>query len=124
MIRDFLGEVKGIMEMFPQFRLGLATFDTKVYNYRVFSQENADEILTYEVKGGGGTAFEAVFDFMEENEIEPNTMVMFTDGYPCGTWGNESYCDTLFIIHGSDSIVPPFGSYAYYTDHKAKKRKA
>lgn len=124
MIRDFLGEVKGIMEMFPQFRLGLATFDTKVYNYQVFSQENADEILTYEVKGGGGTSFEAVFEFMEENEIEPNTMVMFTDGYPCGTWGNESYCDTLFIIHGSDSIVPPFGSYAYYTDNKAKKRKA
>lgn len=124
MVRDFLGEIKGIMDMFPEFRLGVATFDTKVYNYKVFTQENADEILTYEIKGGGGTDFMAVYEFMEENDIEPNTMVMFTDGYPCGSWGNEEYCDALFIIHGSESIVPPFGSYAYYTDHRAKKRKA
>ena len=124
MIRDFLGEIKGIMEMFPEFRLGVATFDTRVYNYQVFTQENADDILTYDVKGGGGTDFDAVYEFMKDKEIEPNTMVMFTDGYPCGSWGDESYCDALFIIHGSESIVPPFGSYAYYTDNKAKKRRA
>ena len=39
---------------------------------------------------------------------------MFTDGYPFGSWGNEAYCDTLFVIHGSDHIVPPFGEHAYY----------
>ena len=124
MVRDFLGEVKGIMDMFPEFRLGVATFDTRVYNYKVFTRDNAEEILGYQIKGGGGTAFEAVFQFMEDNDIEPNTMVMFTDGYPCGTWGPEGFCDTLFIIHGSESIVPPWGSYAYYTDHRAKRRKA
>jgi hypothetical protein len=30
--------------------------------------------------------------------------------------GDEHYCDTLFIIHGSETIVPPFGQYAYYKD--------
>lgn len=124
MVKDFLGEVKGIMEMFPEFRLGVATFDTRVYNYKVFTQENADEIMEYQIKGGGGTAFEAVFEFLEENDITPNTMVMFTDGYPCGSWGTEGYCDSLFIIHGSESIVPPWGSYAYYTDQNGKRRKA
>lgn len=124
MIQDFLGEVKGIMEMFPEFRLGVATFDTKVYNYQIFTQDNKEEILEYNIKGGGGTAFEAVFHFMEDNDIEPNTLVMFTDGYPCNSWGTEGYCDTLFIIHGNESIIPPWGSYAYYTDHKAKRRKA
>jgi len=39
---------------------------------------------------------------------------MFTDGYPWGSWGDEFYCDTVFIIHGTDKIVPPFGEYAYY----------
>ena len=25
---------------------------------------------------------------------------MFTDGYPWDSWGDENYCDTLFIVHG------------------------
>jgi hypothetical protein len=39
---------------------------------------------------------------------------MFTDGYPGGGWGEEEYCDTLFIIHGSTTIEAPFGITAYY----------
>jgi len=39
---------------------------------------------------------------------------MFTDGYPGSGWGDPNYCDTLFIIHGSTSIVAPFGLTAYY----------
>jgi len=41
---------------------------------------------------------------------------MFTDGEPWKSWGDENYCDTLFIINNSynKEIVPPFGSYAYY----------
>ncbi len=115
MVKDFLSEVKGIMDMFAQFRLGLATFDTKVYNYQVFTQENSEDILSYEAKGRGGTLYESVFEYLKENEIEPNTLVMFTDGYPNHSWGDPNYCDTLFIIYGSENIVPPYGSYAYYT---------
>jgi hypothetical protein len=41
---------------------------------------------------------------------------MFTDGYPWGSWGDENYCDTVFIIHGNTTIVPPFGEFAYYEE--------
>jgi hypothetical protein len=40
---------------------------------------------------------------------------MFTDGYPYGSWGDENFCDTVFIIHGTETIEPPFGTWAYYT---------
>lgn len=116
MLRDFLSEVKGIMEMFPDFRLKVWTFDTRVYNYKEFDPSNLDEIYQYEIGGGGGTDFMCNWDFMKERDIEPERFVMFTDGYPCGEWGEEEYCDTLFIIHGDKSIVPPFGLYAYYED--------
>jgi hypothetical protein len=45
---------------------------------------------------------------------------MFTDGYPYSSWGDPDYCDTVFIIHGPDTIKPPFGNYAYYKfkDHQ------
>jgi hypothetical protein len=57
-----------------------------------------------------------VFQYFKENEIEPKRHIMFTDGYPNGSWGDEQYCDTVFIMHGTTSIVPPFGQYAYYEE--------
>jgi len=112
--KDFMSEVKGIMEEYKDFKLDIWCFDTEVYNYAKFTGDTADEIMDYEVKGGGGTDFDVNFEFMKEEGIEPKKFIMFTDGYPCGSWGDEHYCDSLFIIHGNETIIPPFGSHAYY----------
>ncbi len=127
MVHEFLSEVKGIMDCFKDFRIILWTFDGKVHNPMVFTQSNLHEILSYEAKGGGGTLFEENWKFMKDThkygfknvpqlptKIEPKKFVMFTDGYPCGSWGDEKYCETLFIIHGPKSIKPPFGLHAHY----------
>ena len=112
--KDFLSEVKGIMDEYVDFKLDLWCFDTEVYGYKQFTGDTADEIMEYKCKGGGGTAFEANWDFMKEQNIEPKRFIMFTDGYPCGSWGDEDYCDTLFIVHGNDAIIAPFGQTAHY----------
>jgi hypothetical protein len=114
MANDFLSEVKGIMEEYKDFKLDLFCFDTEVYNYAQFTGDTADDIMNYECKGGGGTDFDACYNFMKEHGIEPKRFIMFTDGYPCGSWGDENYCDALFIIHGNDSIEAPFGQTAHY----------
>lgn len=112
--RDFISEVKGIMDEYVDFNLDIWCFDTDVYNYYRFTGDNADDIMNYEIKGGGGTDFDANWKFMKDQDIQPKKFIMFTDGYPCGSWGDEDYCDTLFIIHGNDTIIPPFGQVAYY----------
>jgi predicted metal-dependent peptidase len=115
MLKDFLGEVKGIMDTFPDFTVHLATFDTKVYNYKKFRPDNLDEIHEYQIGGGGGTDFECMYHWMRANDIEPMKMVCFTDGYPCGSWGDENYCpDVLWIIHYDASVKPPFGTGVLY----------
>lgn len=114
MLRDILSEVKGIMESYTSFRLHLWSFDTEVYGAEMFTAENLDDIMEYELKGGGGTSFEANWDWMRENDVVPKKFVMFTDGYPGGGWGDENYCDTLFVIHGSTTIEAPFGITTYY----------
>ena len=81
---------------------------------------NADELIDYIPQGGGGTDFECNWDYMKQNGIEPKKFIMFTDGYPFGSWGDELYCDTCFIIHGNEEIVP-FVPYAYYTKEANKK---
>ena len=116
MLKDFLAEVAGIMEQFPNYRIHVLSFDTQVYNPQQFDSENLDDITGYEIAGGGGTDFDSVFQYFKENEIEPKRHIMFTDGYPNGSWGDEQYCDTVFIMHGTTSIVPPFGQYAYYEE--------
>jgi len=114
MAMDFLSEVKGIMDEYQDFKLDLWTFDTQVYGYQRFTGDTADEILSYKCQGGGGTDFDVNYEFMKEEGIEPKRFIMFTDGYPCGSWGDENYCESLFIIHGNDSIVSPFGQTAHY----------
>jgi predicted metal-dependent peptidase len=116
MLKDFLAEVAGIMEQFPNYRIHVLSFDTQVYNPQQFDSENLDDITGYEIQGGGGTDFDCVFQYFKDNEIEPKRHIMFTDGYPNGSWGDEQYCDTVFIMHGTTSIVPPFGQYAYYEE--------
>ena len=117
MAKDFLSEVKGIMDEYQDFKLDLWCFDTQVYNYAKFTSDNADEIMSYEVKGGGGTDFDANFEYMKENDIEPKRFIMFTDMYPGGSWGDENYCDTMFVAHGTTSIVAPFGTTVYYSEN-------
>lgn len=112
--KDFISEVKGIMDEYRDFKLDMWCFDTSVYNYATFTGDNADEITDYNVKGGGGTDFDVNFTFMKDNDIVPKKFIMFTDGYPCGSWGDADYADTLFIIHGNDSIIAPYGQTAHY----------
>lgn len=111
---DFLSEVKGIMDEYKDFKLDIWCFDTEVYNYAKFTGDNSNDIQDYKVQGGGGTDFTVNFAFMKNENIVPKKFIMFTDGYPADSWGDEDYCDTLFIIHGNDSIVAPFGQTAYY----------
>lgn len=119
MLRDFLSEVKGIMDQYNDFRIHLFCFDTEVHNPQTFTPHNMEEFLDYEITGGGGTEFDCVFDYMKEEGIVPKKHIMFTDGYPWGSWGDENYCDTLFIVHGSGyggkSPVAPFGITVPYT---------
>ena len=119
MLRDFLSEVKGIMDQYTDFRIHLFCFDTEVHNPVTFTPHNMEEFMEYDIQGGGGTEFDCVFDYMKEAGIVPKKHIMFTDGYPWGSWGDENYCDTLFIVHGSGyggkSPVAPFGITVPYT---------
>jgi predicted metal-dependent peptidase len=114
MLMDFLGEVAGIMEQFDSYTLRIAQFDTAVYGERTFLSEMGEDIRSYEIKGGGGTDFEVIFRHMNENDIMPNQLIVFTDGEPWGSWGDADYCDTLWVIHSNPRKTAPFGVTTHY----------
>jgi predicted metal-dependent peptidase len=118
MLKDFLSEIQGIMDSFPAYKIHIVSFDTDVYNPKQYDSENLDSMIDYDPQGGGGTDFECVWNYFKEQEIQPRRLIMFTDGYPFGSWGDPDYCDTTFILHGTTTIVPPFGTHAYYEESK------
>lgn len=117
--RVFLSEIKGIMDQYEDFAINLWCFDTEIYNHQAITHDNSDELVNYEPQGGGGTDFEVNFTFMEENGIQPKKFIMFTDGYPCGSWGPEDYCDTIFIVKGNKEAEAPFGQTVIYENETA-----
>jgi len=123
MALDFLSEVKGIMDQYTDFRIHLFCFDTAVHNPQTFDQSNIDEFMNYELAGGGGTDFDCCFNYMKENGIQPKKFVMFTDGYPWDSWGDESYCDTLFIVHGGGYGEPPVAPFGITVPYSRKESK-
>jgi predicted metal-dependent peptidase len=112
----FLGEIAGMMDSFDGYKVHVFCFDTDWYNPQDFHSENMDSIEEYEPQGGGGTDFDVIFDYLKEHAIEPKRLIVFTDGYPCGSWGDPEYCDTTWIIHGDKNPNPPFGQYAIYEE--------
>lgn len=115
----FLGEIHGIMDQYEDFNINLWCFDTDIYNHQAITHDNSEDLIGYEPQGGGGTDFEVNFTFMEENDIRPKKFIMFTDGYPCGSWGPEDYCDTIFIVKGNTNAEAPFGQTVIYEKETA-----
>lgn len=118
--KAFISEVSGMMQSFDGYKINIACFDTEVYNYQTYTSETLEDIGEYQLMGGGGTDFDSIFRYLKDNALNPNRLIVFTDGYPFGSWGDPDYCDTTWIIHGDPDPNPPFGTYAIYDDHKKR----
>jgi len=116
--KDFLGEVKGIMEQFKDYNIKIWCFDTKVYNEQEFTADGGEDLLDYELFGGGGTDFMVNWQYMKDNDIQPKKFIMFTDGYAWDSWGDPDWCETIFIIHSNHNknLEAPFGITAHYEE--------
>ena len=114
--KDFLGEVQGIMEEFPDYNIKVWCFDTDVYNEEDFEANDGKDLLDYELMGGGGTDFMANWTYMKDQDYVPKKLIMFTDGYAWDSWGDPDYCDTVFVIHSNrdKNLEGPFGTSVHY----------
>jgi predicted metal-dependent peptidase len=116
--KDFLGEIQGIMDEYQDYRIKLWCFDTSVYNEQDFSADGGEDLLDYEILGGGGTDFMVNWQYMKEHDIQPKKFIMFTDGYAWDSWGDPDWCETIFIIHSNHNknLEAPFGITAHYDE--------
>lgn len=115
--QQFLSEIKGMMEAFDGYKVHVFTFDTRTYNPQDYTSENLDDIAAYEPMGGGGTDFDVIFSYLKDVGNVPKRLIVFTDCYPCGSWGDPDYCESvLWVSHGNPNPDAPFGTVVIYDE--------
>ena len=78
-IDKFFGDTLKIMRQFGKFHLTVIQCDATITDVQEFT-ENSCVPKSLKAKGGGGTCFVPVFDYIDEKCIKPRVMLFFTDG--------------------------------------------
>jgi predicted metal-dependent peptidase len=73
----FIGEFKSIMTNFPSVRIELIIADARVHGHYTFQ---GGEKMEFPLKGGGGTDYRPVFEYIDANLPMTTMLLYFTDG--------------------------------------------
>jgi predicted metal-dependent peptidase len=68
-------------------------------------------------KGGGGTTVECVPQYLQDNQIKAQCVIVLTDGYLGGSWG-EWHHPVLWTILDNKSAVPSVGKVVHIKQHE------
>jgi len=61
--------------------------------------------MSTQPKGGGGTDPTCMIGYMKEKNIQPDAIIVLTDGY-IGSWGVEWNAPILWVVIDNDVIAP------------------
>ena len=86
--------------------------DTEV---RQVKEVQAEDIDALEPLGRGGTKFMPVFDYIENNDLNPKALIYFTDG-ECWDKLEEPLYPVIWIIYNNPNFVPQFGECIIIND--------
>lgn len=108
-------EVKGALDQYDGKIIGkLGFFDFNLYEPIEFC--DTEELLKIKPKGGGGTSFHVVFNYLQKLDEKPAAVIILTDGY--AEFPNETARDKLPVIWliNNDEVTPPWGIVARLLD--------
>lgn len=113
---NFLTEIKGICDNVRPSKVHVLYWDTAVCRHEVHEQAELDN-LTKSTKpaGGGGTDATCVPPFLAEHGIKPECVVMLTDGYLGGDWGQWTV-PVLWCILNNKHAQAPVGTTVHIED--------
>jgi len=115
-LAKFLGEVKGICDQVRPDVVRLLYWDTEVCADERYTGVEVEQIVdSTKPEGGGGTNVECVPAYMADSGIKPQAVVVLTDGYLGGSWGQWA-CPVLWCIVGNANARPDVGKYVHVED--------
>jgi len=115
-LAEFLGEVKGIAEEVNPSQVDLIYWDTEVAGHEEYTESDVASIIeSTKPRGGGGTDPSCVSDYLKEKKIEPECVIILTDGH-VPNWGNDWTAQVLWCIVGGNDVVSDNGKTIHIQD--------
>ena len=109
----FLTEVKGICTTVKPDKVRLIYWGHKIAGDETYEMDEIDNITkSTKPVGGGGTDVECVTEYMKEERITPQAVIVLTDGYLAGSWGDWS-CPLLWAILDNKGAKPNVGKVTH-----------
>lgn len=105
MIKRFASEISSILENY-KCKITIIYCDFSIRNIQEVSNDDLPLILN--AKGGGGTDFIPVFNYVEAQELTPKVLVYLTDLYGRFPVTSPDY-PVIWVNTGSEGNIAPFG---------------
>ena len=68
--KEMISEVMVLCNNHNSYKITVMCFDTGIYNVDTFTHDDGRDIRVHEPPGGGGTEFDVVWKYMEQEGIE------------------------------------------------------
>lgn len=107
-------EIISVANMVKPQQLDVLYWDAKVAaheEYKLGDYEHLANVM--KPTGGGGTDPSCVPVYLKDKRIEPDCIVMLTDGEVFGEWGNNYPAPVLWVIVNNPKAKPPFGKVVH-----------
>ena len=109
-LAEFLSEVKGIAEEVNPEKVDLLYWGTSVEGHEEYSDADVANIVSStKPVGGGGTSPSCISEYLTENKIDPECIIVLTDGYVGDDWGSEWNAPLLWVITGGNKVMAAHG---------------
>jgi predicted metal-dependent peptidase len=110
-LTQFLSEVHSICQTVKPDAVRLLYWDTKVCRDEKYDNTQLDDLVkSTKPAGGGGTRIDCVPKYMAEYGIKPQAVIVLTDGYLGGNWGQWA-CPVLWCLLDNDRAKPDVGKH-------------
>jgi predicted metal-dependent peptidase len=111
-LEPFLSELQSICATVKPDIVDLIYWDTEVAKHEIYDREKQDKLVqSTKPAGGGGTDPSCVPAYIEANKLNPECVIMLTDGY-VGTWGTWKH-PLVWCIVGGNKATPTVGASIY-----------
>lgn len=106
----FLGQLQHLLAAFSAYEVTILQCDTHITDITMVTPDQPLRLEDYQLKGYGGTRFDEVLDYVEQNST--NALVFFTDGYVHLPVASPSV-PVLWILTSLGADQMPWGEVAH-----------